>query len=140
MTRYELEYLIALRGDSIVETLSLIMSLQLAMVVAIYYLNGIRDLLIRHAVLVLYTLALTIASSKTFMDLSVIGAYTKEMISRFPETHDLNIGVMRLPEYTAEFFLAGIIILYVLLWMGTIYFLYFHDFADEEKSAATRLS
>ncbi len=128
MTRFELEYLISLRSDSVVEMLSVMAGLQIAIVVAIYYLKGIRDLAIRHALLGLYTLTMLLAAGKSFMDMSVIGVYTAEILALFPETHESKIGVMRLPEYTREFFIAGFGVLYILMWSGTVYFLYFHQF------------
>ena len=138
MSRFELEYLISLRGDAIVESLSLMMGLQLAIFVAIYYLKGLGDLRVRHAIFSLYSLALITTLAKCLMDLSVVAAYTNEILALFPIVHEERIGVMRLPQYTREAFTIGLGLLYALLWAATFYFLYFHRFILPEQEAAGR--
>ena len=131
MTSFEIVYIIRITMAGLTEVIALFTSIQFGVFAVIYLLRDVRDQLVRHAMMFLYSLTWGFSAARVLMDLVLIKQYSAILAETLKRESN------RESAFSGDIFYAFItvfIVVFLSLWAATFYFLYFHKFSNNQET------
>ena len=131
MISFEIEYLIRITIEGLTEVVALFTSIQFGVFAVIYFLRDVRDQLVRHAMMFLYSLTWGFSAARVLMDLVLINQYSAILAETLKRESNRELTFSAGTGYA---FITVFIVVFLSLWAATFYFLYFHKFSNNQET------